>query len=67
MAKIVEAPNLAGQTEPNLINALTLYKEGQRQNDMMSVVAPTLSDEDITNLAAYCSSIPVTLGKLPGE
>ena len=66
-AKIVEAPNLAGQTEPYLIKAMTLYKEGQRQNDMMSVVAPTLSEEDIANLAAYYSAIPVTLGKLPGE
>jgi len=67
VSKIVEAPNLAGQTEPYLIKAMTLYKEGQRQNDMMSVVAPTLSEEDIANLAAYYSSIPVTLGKLPGE
>ncbi len=66
-AKIVEAPNLAGQTEPYLIKAMTLYKEGQRQNDMMSVVAPTLSEEDIANLAAYYSAIPITLGKLPGE
>jgi cytochrome c553 len=67
VSKIVEAPNLAGQTEPYLIKALTLYKEGQRQNDMMSVVAPTLTETEIADLAAYYSAIPVTIGKLPGE
>ena len=67
VAKIVEAPNLAGQTEPYILKALTLYKTGERHNDMMSVVAPALSDQDIEDLAAYYSAIPITLGKLPGE
>jgi cytochrome c553 len=32
---------------------------------MMSVLAPTLSDQDIDDLAAYYASIPVTVGKPP--
>ena len=32
----------------------------------MSVVAPTLSDADIENLAAYYAAIEISVGKLPG-
>jgi cytochrome c553 len=57
-AKVPEAPNLAGQTEPYLMKALGDYKTGARQNDMMSLVAPKLSDQDIADLAAYYASLP---------
>jgi len=59
VAKIPEAPNLAGQQENYLIKALTDYKTGARKNEMMSVVAPSLGDSDIADLAAYFSSIEV--------
>ena len=67
VAKIAEAPNIAGQNEAYIVKQLTAFKSGERKNDMMTVVAPTLSDDDIANLAAYYSAIPVTVGKLPGE
>jgi cytochrome c553 len=59
LAKIPEAPNLAGQSEFYLRKALTDYKTGARKNEMMSVVAPSLSDADIDDLASYFSSIHV--------
>ena len=59
LAKIPLAPNLAGQPEDYLIKSLTDYKIGARKNEMMSVVAPGLSEADIANLAAYYASIPV--------
>lgn len=59
LAKIPEAPNLAGQSETYLKKALTDYKTGARKNEMMSVVAPTLSDADIGDLASYFSSIQI--------
>jgi cytochrome c553 len=59
LAKIPEAPNLAGQQEDYLIKSLTDYKTGARKNEMMSVVAPALSDTDIADLAAYFSAIEV--------
>jgi len=37
-----------------------------RKNDAMSVVAPSLSDTDIGDLAAYFSAIEISVGKLPG-
>lgn len=64
-AKIPEAPNLAGQSEIYLIKALKDYRSGARKNDMMSLVAPTLKDKDIDDLAAYYSAIEVTIGPPP--
>ncbi len=57
MAKIPEAPNLAGQNEDYLIKALNDFKSGARQNEMMTVVAKPLSDADIANLAAFYHSL----------
>jgi cytochrome c553 len=56
-AKIPEAPNLAGQTEQYLAKALGDYRTGARQNEMMTLVAPKLSDQDIADLAAYYASL----------
>jgi cytochrome c553 len=64
-AKLPEAPNLAGQTEVYLVKALRDYRGGARRNDMMSVIAHGLADQDIDNLAAYYAAIPVTVGAPP--
>ncbi|HWT35436.1 MAG TPA: cytochrome c [Paraburkholderia sp.] len=53
IAKVPEAPNLAGQNEDYLVKALKDFKSGARQNDMMLLVAKPLSDDDIANLAAF--------------
>ena len=67
LAKTPDAPNIAGQTEPYLVTQLQAYKAGARKNDAMSVVAPSLSDADIEDLAAYYSAIEISIGKLPGQ
>jgi cytochrome c553 len=64
-AKIPEAPNLAGQSEVYLVKALQDYRSGARKNDMMSLVAPTLKDNDIDDLAAFYSAIEITVGPPP--
>ncbi len=66
IAKIPEAANLAGQSTIYLTSALGDYKTGARKNDMMSTIAPTLSDADIADLAAYYASIEIT-AKVPGH
>jgi len=66
LSKIPDAPNIAGQPEPYLVEQLKAYKSGARKNEMMSVVVPNLSDADIENLAAYYSAIEISAGKLPG-
>lgn len=56
-AKLPDAPNLAGQNPIYLVAALNAYKSGARKNDMMSLVAPKLSDQDIADLSAYYASL----------
>jgi cytochrome c553 len=66
-SKVVEAPNLAGQNEQYIVKQLNAFQTGERKNELMSVVAPTLSQKDVEDLAAYYAAIEVTVGKLPGE
>ena len=46
-------PNLAGQKQEYLVNALKAYKSGERNNPIMKPMAAPLSDQDIEDLAAY--------------
>ena len=46
-------PSLAGHPAPYLVIQLILFREQQRQNEIMTPLAKGLSDEDIENLAAY--------------
>jgi cytochrome c553 len=66
LSKTPDAPNIAGQIEPYLVAQLQAFKSGARKNDAMSVVAPSLSDQDIEDLAAYFSAIEISVGKMPG-
>jgi cytochrome c553 len=50
-------PNLAGQKEPYLVSQLKQFRDGQRNNAMMTAMAKGLSDTDIANLAAYYASL----------
>ena len=59
LSKLPEAPNLAGQVEIYLVKALTEYRDGTRQNPVMSVVAKDLSDADIANFAAYYGGLQI--------
>jgi cytochrome c553 len=67
LSKAPDAPNIAGQTEQYIVAQLQAFKSGVRKNDAMSVVAPSLSDQNIEDLAAYYSAIEINIGKLPGQ
>ena len=49
-------PNLAGQKANYLRSQLSAFKNGTRKNDIMSVIAPQLSDGEMQALAAYFAS-----------
>lgn len=66
-SKIPEAPNLAGQSTQYIVKQLNDFKAGERKNEMMSLVVPTLTDKETEDLAAYYSAIEVTFGKMPGQ
>ena len=54
-------PNLAGQKEDYIIIQLQAYRASRRQHPQMSIIAQMLSNEDINNVAAWYSSIKVSL------
>lgn len=52
-----DVPNLAGQKVQYLTNQLNAFRAGNRTNPFMNAMASQLSDTDITNLAAFFSSL----------
>ena len=59
LAKIPDAPHIAGQVEVYLVKALTDYKTGERKHEMMTLVMQNLSPQDIEDLAAYYAAIEI--------
>lgn len=59
ISTLPDAPNLAGQPEIYLSNQLRAFRGGERRHEVMTVVAKSLSDDDIADLAAWFSSIPI--------
>jgi cytochrome c553 len=61
LAKVPIAPHLAGENFTYLQTQLRNYRSGKREHEIMTIVAQTLSDEDIDNLAAWYSSIRISV------
>jgi cytochrome c553 len=61
IAKLPDAPNLAGNNANYLIKQLNAFKSGERKNEQMSIIAGGLTDEQIANVAAWYSSLKVTV------
>ena len=50
-------PKIGGQTYGYLVSALKAYRAGDRQHPTMQAQANTLSDQDISDIAAYFVSL----------
>jgi cytochrome c553 len=59
VALIPGAANLSGQQKEYLVAQLRAFRAGSRQEAQMSVVAKTLTDADIENLASWYSAVKV--------
>jgi len=59
ISTLPDAPNLAGQPEIYISNQLRAFRNGERRHEVMNVVARPLSDDDISSLAAWFSSIRI--------
>ena len=60
IAKDPESPNLAGQSALYIEKSLVDYQKGIRQDRRMSIIAQSLSMEDIKDLAAWYAAFEVT-------
>lgn len=61
IAKVPDAPHLAGENAQYIIRQLQAFKAGTRQHEQMSIIAQGLSEDDITNVAAWYSSIKISV------
>ncbi|SNR54475.1 c-type cytochrome [Puniceibacterium sediminis] len=59
-AKIPIAPHIGGEPAPYIASQLTAFRDGSRTHEMMTVVAKSLTDQQIADLAAWFSSHSVT-------
>jgi len=61
ISMLPNAPNLAGQQAIYLNEQLRNYRSGKRQNEVMNMIAKQLTDSEIAHLAAWFSSIKVSV------
>ena len=60
-----DAPHLAGQPAIYLAAQLRAYRSGARKHEVMAVLAKPLTDDDISNLAAWFASLRVDVQAPP--
>lgn len=65
VAVLSGAANLSGQQVEYLKQQLIDYRSGKRENAMMTVVAKSLTDEDIDLLAEWYANIQITVEPPP--
>jgi cytochrome c553 len=65
IAKLPDAPNLAAQPAAYLERELRAYRSGARRNEVMSVAAKPLSDDDVRDLSAYYAAIQIEVKAVP--
>lgn len=61
MAVLPGAANLSGQQREYLREQLRAFRSGIRQNPQMSIIAKTLTDDDIENLSSWYSNIKISV------
>jgi cytochrome c553 len=59
LAKVPDAPHLAGENVEYLMRQLKAFKSGERKHEQMSIIAQGLSDEDMANVSAWYSQIKI--------
>lgn len=65
IAKLPDAPNLAAQPAAYLERELRAYRSGARRNEVMSVAAKSLTDDDVRDLSAYYAAIQIEVKAVP--
>ena len=61
IAKVPDAPHLAGENVEYITRQLKAFKSGERKHEQMSIIAQSLSDDDIANVAAWYSQIKISV------
>lgn len=64
VGKMPDVPNIGGESAGYLVRQLEQFKSGERRHEQMSLVAASLSEADIADLAAWYASIEFSV-KVP--
>jgi cytochrome c553 len=64
---VPDAPHLAGQTRFYLVKQLKAFRDGSRKHAVMSLMAKSLTDEEIEALADWYSSVLVEVKEPPAS
>ena len=59
-AQIPIAPHIGGEPADYIVAQLTAFRDGTREHEMMTIVAKTLTDQQIADLAAWFSGHEAT-------
>lgn len=57
VGKMPDVPNIGGESADYLTRQLENFRSGERKHEQMSIIAASLGDEDIADVAAWYSSI----------
>lgn len=61
ISQLVDAPNLAGETNIYIDTQLKAYRLGKREHEIMSQIAAALSDEEIRAVADWYSQVELVI------
>ncbi len=61
LSTLPNAPNLAGQPAIYVAEQLKNYRSGSRKNEVMTIIAKPLTDEQIDDLASWYASIQISI------
>ncbi len=67
IAKLPEAANLAGQDATYLTRQLQAFQTGTRVHEQMSVIAKTLTEQQVSDVTAYYGAVQIEVVKVPGN
>jgi len=56
-----EVPHIAGESQIYLMAQLKAFRSGERQHQQMSIIAQSLDDADIRDLADYYAAIKISV------
>ncbi|AEI92780.1 c-type cytochrome [Roseobacter litoralis] len=65
ISQLLDAPNLAGETNIYIDTQLKAFKRGKRQHDIMSDVAAELSDAEIREIADWYAAVGLEILPAP--
>lgn len=60
IAKMPNVPHIAGESEVYLTKQLKAFRDGERKDPQMTLMAKPLTDAQIADLAAYFARIEIT-------